>query len=298
MLRRLLGPDVRLIVRLDPSGGAVLADSGQMQQVLLNLVINARDAMPNGGSVSIETRCGESRPDDPARDLELPAGPYLLLAVEDTGSGMDAETLQHVFEPFFTTKAVGHGTGLGLATVYGIVKQTHGSIHVRSEPGKGTRLSIYLPRIDAVSDAAGAPAEQTILGGSETVLLVDDQPEVRGFLAECLRSYGYGVIEAGSCEEALTVSRQRDHALDLLVTDMVMPGMSGRELAEALGAERPGLRVLLVSGYSAEQVRPLGLAASRFAFVQKPVSPEDLATKVRRLLESTDAVPQAPPPLG
>ena len=298
MLRRLLGPDVRLIVRLDPSGGAVLADSGQMQQVLLNLVINARDAMPNGGSVSIETRCGESRPDDPARDLELPAGPYLLLAVEDTGSGMDAETLQHVFEPFFTTKAVGHGTGLGLATVYGIVKQTHGSIQVRSEPGKGTRLSIYLPRIDAVSDAAGAPAEQTILGGSETVLLVDDQPEVRGFLAECLRSYGYGVIEAGSCEEALTVSRQRDHALDLLVTDMVMPGMSGRELAEALGAERPGLRVLLVSGYSAEQVRPLGLAASRFAFVQKPVSPEDLATKVRRLLESTDAVPQAPPPLG
>jgi len=288
MLRRLLGPDVHMIVRLDPSEGAVLADSGQMQQVLLNLVINARDAMPDGGTVTIATVSGECRGDDPERDPELPPGRYVLLAVEDTGTGMDAETLQHVFEPFFTTKEVGQGTGLGLATVYGIVKQTHGSIRVQSEPGKGARFSIYFPSIDAVSDTSIPPLEQPVRGGTETVLLVDDQPEVRGFLAECLRSYGYSVNEAGSCEEALAVSRQHQGGLDLLITDMMMPGMSGRELAEALEAERPGLRVLLVSGYSAEQVRPLGLPASRFAFVQKPVSPEDLATKVRRLLESSD----------
>jgi two-component system, cell cycle sensor histidine kinase and response regulator CckA len=297
MLRRLLGADVHLITHLDPAAGTVLADAGQMQQVLMNLLVNARDAMPNGGTVSIATASVDSPPIDPLRDPEAPSGPYVLLAVQDTGVGMDAETQQHAFEPFFTTKDVGQGTGLGLATVYGIVKQNHGWIRVDSEPQKGARFSIYLPRIQA-SPIEGAHPQAASAGGNETLLLVEDQREVRAFLVESLSSYGYTVLDAASGQEALLLSRQRQGPIDLLVTDMVMPGMSGKELANALEAERPGLRVLMVSGYSAEQITPLGLPPDSFGFLAKPVSPEDLAAAVRNLLESRPPLPSSGPSRG
>jgi len=291
MLRRLLGSDVELITKLATTAGTILADSGQMQQVLLNLLVNARDAMPEGGKVFVETENLEVYPDDRERVPEIPAGAYVLLTVEDTGTGIDQETQKHIFEPFFTTKSIGYGSGLGLATVYGIVKQSNGSIRVQSQPGKGARFCLYFPRVDAAPESVDYLPELNTLGGSETVLLVDDEPDVRMFLVDCLRSYGYTVIEAGSCEEALSVSWKLPGTIDLLVTDMLMPGMSGRQLAEALEAERPGLRVLLASGYSAEQVRPAGLALDRFAFVQKPVSPLDLLSKVRRLLGTSKPTP-------
>ena len=288
LLRRVLGDGIELVTRLDPSTGTILADSGQVQRVVMNLVLNARDAMPDGGRMSIVTRNIESPPGDPMRDGDAPSGAYVLLQVEDSGVGMDRETQLRIFEPFFTTKQSGKGTGLGLSTVFGIIKQNGGWIRVESEPWKGARFSVYLPRIESPAARLTHP-DPAPAGGDETVLVVEDQPVVRQFLVECLQNYGYSVFEAGSGAEALEIARQLGDALNLLVTDMSMPGMSGRKLAETLEARRPGLRVLLVSGYSEERIEPLGLPSSHFAVLPKPVSPEALATAVRSLLETAPA---------
>ena len=291
MLRRLLGVNVQLITKLDRGDGTVMIDSGQMQQVLMNLVVNARDAMPDGGKVTITTAKIESPANDPNRDAEQSSGSYVVLTVEDTGVGMDAETQRHIFEPFFTTKEVGRGTGLGLSTVYGIVKQNHGWIRVESQLGKGSRFSVYFPRAGELKPQDEQPVSGPSRGG-ETLLLVDDQPEVRAFLAECLRSYGYKVLAVGSGEEAVEFSSSYEGAIDAVVTDLVMPGMSGTVLADRLESERPGIRVLLISGYPAEQILPFG--GSERALIQKPVSPDDLASAVHKLLGAHEQASHSP----
>jgi two-component system, cell cycle sensor histidine kinase and response regulator CckA len=290
ILRRVLGEDVKLVTRLDAGAGLVMADGGQMQQVLMNLVLNARDAMPHGGRVSISTGRIESPPDDPARDSDAAAGPYVSLVVEDTGVGMDEQTQQRIFEPFFTTKEPGKGTGLGLSTVYGIVKQNGGWMRVDSERWKGARFSVFLPRIENLVAVEAVP-EKPVAGGSETVLVVEDQAEVRRFLIDCLRHYGYRVFGVGSGEAALELARRENGSIDALVSDMIMPGISGREVAGTLRAANPDLRVLLVTGYSEETVEPLGAGPDpRMAILPKPVLPETLASTLRRLLDAAPAV--------
>lgn len=282
MLRRLIGEHIELISTLDPDVGTVSADPTQIHQVLLNLAVNARDAMPRGGK--LEFRTANVFLDGKDRRLPDPslAGPYVQLSVTDTGTGMDECTRARVFEPFFTTKDVGHGTGLGLSTVYGIVRQSGGQIEVLSEPGQGTTFHIYLPRIDAA--AAGQEREQVMVsGGTETVLLAEDDEEVRRLAAECLRAYGYRVYEAANGVEALKVAAHVE-TIHLLVTDVVMPEVSGPELAAHLAATRPGLRTLFISGYPDAEMAQRGLLKSGAAYLRKPFTPASLALKVREVL--------------
>ncbi len=286
MLRRLIGEDVTLATALAPQVGAVRADPGQLEQVVLNLAVNARDAMPNGGRLTIET-ADVVLDDDYVR--EHPAvrpGRYVLLAVSDTGIGMDAETRAHLFEPFFTTKELGKGTGLGLATVYGIVQQSGGHIWVYSEPGRGATFKIYLPRVEApvettMSEGAAIPAE----GGGETVLLAEDDPSVREVTVAILAHKGYRVLRAPDGQTALELARSHGGEIPLLVTDIIMPGMTGRELAEALARERPGVRTLYISGYTDDAVVRHGVLEFGTPYLQKPFTPDDLARKVREVLD-------------
>src|SRR5205809_207629 len=251
MLRRLLGEDVELATSLDPTAGAVNADPGQLEQVLLNLAVNARDAMPGGGRLSIGTTRFTLQEEHVERRHRMPAGDYACLAVADTGVGMDEMTQAHLFEPFFTTKEVGKGTGLGLATVYGIVKQSGGYIWVYSEAGHGTTVKIYLPRVPGVAESpVPAPEPQQVRGGDETVLLVEDAAPVRTLARRSLEARGYRVLEAADGPSALQLSARHLDGIDILVTDVVMPGMSGRELAERLAPERPSMKVLYTSGYT------------------------------------------------
>src|SRR5437867_2941313 len=251
MLRRLLGEDVALVTHLAADLGPVSADPGQLEQVLLNLAVNARDAMPQGGRLTIETANILLTEEYAERHHRLPPGPYVLLAVSDTGVGMDEITQKHLFEPFFTTKEVGKGTGLGLATVYGIVKQSGGYIWVYSEPGRGTTLKVYLPRVPGAAEPLPVAVESPELRrGTETVLLVEDAAPVRSLARKGLESYGYQVREAADGPAALELCARHPRGIDILVTDVVMPGMSGRELAERLAPARSGMRVLYTSGYT------------------------------------------------
>jgi signal transduction histidine kinase len=285
MLRRLIGEDVDLVIRPDASLGWVRADAGQIEQVIMNLVVNARDAMPGGGALTIETAnvtLGEHAGTDP----EVVPGPHVMLAVSDTGTGMDAETRARLFEPFFTTKAPGRGTGLGLATVYGIVRQSGGSLYVYSEPGRGTSFKIYLPEIAPPSSRRTRAAQQPArLHGDETVLLVEDEASVRDLARKVLEGHGYTVLEADRGAAALLLSDAHATAIDVLVTDVVMPEMSGRELAQHLAARRPKTRVLFMSGFTDDAVVRHGVLEADVAYLQKPFTPEGLLKRVRAVLD-------------
>jgi signal transduction histidine kinase len=280
MLRRLIGEDLELATELAPDLGAVRVDPGQVEQVLVNLAVNARDAMPDGGRLTISTANV-----DAAETADLSAGRHVLIEVTDTGTGMDAETLARAFEPFFTTKERGKGTGLGLASVYGIVRQSGGQISVSSTPGAGTTFRIYLPRVDAPVDAAREARPVTAPAtGTETVLVAEDEQIVRVLIRKVLEQAGYTVLLAGSGAEALQLAERHTVAIHLLVTDVVMPGMNGRELARRLLERRPKTKVLYLSGYADDAVERHGVLDPGTAFMQKPFSPSALATRVREVL--------------
>jgi PAS domain S-box-containing protein len=286
MLQRLIGEDVKLETSLSSALGAVRADPGQLEQVILNLAVNSRDAMPGGGRLTIETANVEL---DEAYAREHPGvepGRYVMLAMSDTGIGMSAETRSHIFEPFFTTKEVGKGTGLGLATVYGIVKQSGGHVWVYSEPERGATFKIYLPQVDELPEPASpASPVEPAAGGRETVLLAEDDSSVRAVVSDVLTQKGYRVLRAPDGQSALEMARAQPGEIHLLVTDLVMPGMTGRELAEALKAQRPGVRVLYMSGYTDDAVVRHGVLAQGLPYLQKPFTPAALAHKVRELLD-------------
>ncbi|MGH7322281.1 MAG: response regulator [Candidatus Rokuibacteriota bacterium] len=287
MLRRLIGEDIDLVTTPAPGLGRIQADPGQIEQVILNLAVNARDAMPDGGRLNLET--GNVDLDDVFVRHHRGARPgrYVMLAVTDTGAGMDADTQAHLFEPFFTTKGVGKGTGLGLAMVYGIVKQSGGYIVVASEPGRGARFEIYLPRVEGV--AASDPGGRVLAElprGHETILLVEDQEEVRDLARDILQMSGYTVLEAHHGGEAREVCARHTGPIHLLLTDVVMPHMSGRELADRLAVDHPGLKVLYMSGYADNAIVHHGVLDSATAFIQKPFSPDDLARKAREVLDA------------
>jgi CheY-like chemotaxis protein len=287
LLQRLIGADVDVTTSLAPDLGAVKADPVQLEQVIINLAVNARDAMPTGGRLTIEAANvemdeGYVRNHAPAR-----AGRYVLLAMSDTGTGMDEQTRARIFEPFFTTKERGKGTGLGLATVYGIVKQAGGFIWVYSEPGRGTSFKVYLPRVDApVEPVAARPGTTEPRRGSETVLVVEDAASVRLVTRQVLERYGYAVLEAPDGETALRLAAKHHGPIRLLLTDIVMPGLSGQQLAGQLAHLRPEMKVLYVSGYGDRAVVQHGILASEVAYLQKPFTPETLARRVRDVLDA------------
>jgi signal transduction histidine kinase len=283
MLARVIGEDVRLTTRLEPSPWMVSVDPGQMEQVLMNLVINARDAMPRGGNLAIET-ANVTLDERAAHAISDSApGEYVRLAVRDTGSGMSAEVRRLAFEPFFTTKEQGRGTGLGLATSYGVVRQAHGSIRIDSEPGVGTSVTIYLPRAAKPRPEPAAPAAAPAGGGSETVLVAEDETLVRMLAVHTLRSNGYTVLEAGDGAEALRVAQHHAGTIDLLLTDMVMPRIGGVTLAQRLREQRPGLRVVFSSGYSSQALSEAGLTDAA-VLLPKPYRAANLLGKVREAL--------------
>jgi len=286
LLPRLIGEDVELVIRADEHLGTVCADASQMEQVIMNLAVNARDAMPNGGKLVIETANLDLEPSYTSMHPLMKSGPYVRLVVTDNGTGMDSETQSHIFEPFFTTKEKGKGTGLGLATVYGIVKQSGGFIWVYSELRKGTSFKIYLPRVDQPEEYLGTPRPAIEAPmGTETVLLAEDEQDVREIAREFLESGGYRVIEARNGSEAIALAARYRGEIDLLVTDMVMPGMTGQELAVLLQSELPGLCVVFMSGYSEHAATELANADPSVRLLTKPFSRTALLRAVREILQ-------------
>jgi CheY-like chemotaxis protein len=283
MLQRLIGEDVNLIV-LSSDVAPIEADPGQLSQVILNLVVNSRDAMPNGGTITIETRNVYLDEQYAKQHIAVKPGPYVMLSVSDTGAGMDAETRQHIFEPFFTTKEVGKGTGLGLSTVYGIVKQSNGNVWVYSEVGKGTVIKIYLPQSEEASGTSSdRPSPAGFFWGTETILIVEDEDIVRSLSRDVLETCGYTILEARNGVEALAICAE--HEIDLLITDIVMPQMGGRELAEKLSVAYPKMRVLFTSGYTDDAIVRNGIIEDDANFIQKPFNLDVLVRRVRELLD-------------
>ncbi len=288
MLRRTIGEDVDLVVSCGADLGRVHADAGQIEQVIMNLVVNARDAMLDGGKLTIETANADLS-DDYVRDhLSARPGRYVMLAVRDSGTGMDAETLTHIFEPFFSTKETGKGTGLGLATVYGIVKQSGGFVWVDSEPGNGATFNVYLPRVDAVHAHLESVPALRPQRGHETVLLVEDAEAVRSVVRQILERWGYTIIEASTPQMALRMSAEHRGSIDLLLTDVVMPDMGGRRLAEELVSLRPDLKVLYMSGYTDDAIVRHLVLDGDVAFLPKPFSPDALVHAIRSVLDADD----------
>ena len=288
LLRRLIGEDIQLVSKLDPMNGRLRADQAQLEQVLVNLVVNARDAMPKGGTLTIETAQVELTRSPVYHLTLLPPGPYVRLSVSDTGCGMDRKTQSHIFEPFFTTKGEGKGTGLGLSTVFGIVTQCGGAIDVTSRVGHGTRFDLYFPSVESdilttmPTQSPGHPQK-----GTETILLVEDEPSVRTLVRDELRKLGYRVVEAKNGVEACLLATQQIGSLQLLLTDVVMPGMGGRELAQHLSIIKPDLRTLFISGYMDDVGIMAGQEEGMSSFLQKPFTPEVLAHAVRTLLDAS-----------
>jgi PAS domain S-box-containing protein len=285
MLRRLIGEDVELRLVLSPDLGRVSADPGQLEQVLMNLAVNARDAMPKGGILTIETTNLELDENYAGRHISVKSGPYIQLAVSDTGTGMDEATKARLFEPFFTTK--GTGTGLGLSTVFGIIKQSGGSVDVYSEPGHGTSVKVYLPRIDQAAAAPPEDQQTKSVRGSETILVAEDDEMVRTLVRTTLERDGYKVLESADPVEARRVAERHKGTIHLLISDVVMPKLSGRELAEQIVQRRPGMKVLYMSGYTDNAVLNSGILHQTVAFLQKPFTPAALTEKVREVLEGT-----------
>ena len=288
MLHRLIGEDIAVVTRLAPELGLVLADPGQLEQVLVNLAVNARDAMPHGGTLTIattNTELGERVRGYPAA---VAPGSYVTLTVTDTGCGMSPEVQGRIFEPFYTTKPIGEGSGLGLSTVYGIVQQSGGHIGVESAPGRGTTFRIYLPRIaqEAETPRPGAAAITERLRGTETVLLVEDEEAVRRLARRVLERQGYTVLEARNGRDAVALVATHERPIDLVLTDMVMPEMSARALVEELAAARPTLRVLYMSGYTDDEILRRGLLDPDTSLLSKPFTADALAEAVRAALEA------------
>jgi len=292
MLRRLIGEDIEFQVRLDGNIDAIKADPGQIEQVILNLIVNARDAMPKGGRLFLETDQVEMA--DEAACLNEPAisGPYVRLTVRDSGVGMEDSVKNHLFEPFFTTKQMGRGTGLGLSTVYGIVRQSGGCIGVESEKGKGTDFKVYFPAArfsGGEKPIAEGGADRAKLAGSETILIAEDDSAVRSLVKNILTSYGYRVLEAGNGSEALEVANENPGKIDLLLTDVVMGHMGGRELTDRMRLLRPELKIIYMSGYTDDAVVRHGVFTKMDPFLQKPFTPESLVRKIRMVLDSVPA---------
>jgi PAS domain S-box-containing protein len=294
LVQRLIGEDIELISTARAGLGTVRVDPGQIEQVIMNLAVNARDAMPGGGRLTIETANADLDENYARSHVGVTPGPYVMLAVSDTGCGMDAETQAHLFEPFFTTKEEGKGTGLGLSTVYGIVKQSGGNIWVYSEPGRGTSVKIYLPRVEEPVDSPAAAQPTVPIRGSETILLVEDDEGVRSLARDILQAYGYSVLEAPDGNEAMLFAERHPGPIHLLVTDVVLPQMNGRELAERLARERPEMRVLYLSGYTDEAIIHHGVLDQGTPFLQKPYTPGTLAQKVRGVLDSSSTASPQP----
>jgi signal transduction histidine kinase len=297
MLRRLIGEDVDLETRLSPDAGWIRSDAGQVEQVLANLAVNARDAMPNGGKLTIETASVSLDEEYVSMNAEATAGRYALLAVSDTGVGMDATTEARIFEPFFTTKPPGQGTGLGLATVYGIVKQSGGHVSVYSEVGKGTVFKVYFPEVAPPSGEWVAPVESSaqVLRGTETILLAEDDEMIRRLARRVLQGQGYQVLEARTGAEAASLAESAPSGIDLLLTDVVMPEMSGPELAHRLRTRYPGLRTIFMSGYTGDAITRHGVLAGGAVYLQKPFTVEQVARTVREVLDRTEEPGRAPP---
>jgi PAS domain S-box-containing protein len=293
MIRRVIGEDIELVSSLDSELRQIKADPGRMEQVLMNLAVNARDAMPSGGKLTIET--ANTLLDEAYARLhfDMTPGPHVMLAVSDTGCGMDADTQSHMFDPFFTTKDLGKGTGLGLSTVYGIVKQSGGDISVHSEPGRGTSFKVYLPCAEQGVEQTFQEGKRVRSTGTETVLLVEDHQQVRTLAATVLRERGYEVLEASSGGEALQIAQQYAGRIHLLLTDVVMPHMSGKDLAEHISRIRLDTKILFASGYTGDAVLYHEVMEAHAAFIQKPFTPNALANKVRQVLGADNAQPQA-----
>jgi two-component system, cell cycle sensor histidine kinase and response regulator CckA len=283
LIQRLVGADIKLVTQLRPGLGEVLMDPGQLEQVLVNLVLNARDAMFAGGTLTVET--GERQISGSTRGRSVKPGRYIVLAVSDTGGGMDGDALSHVFEPFFPTAAPGSRTGLGLSIVYGIVKQSGGVVRVSSEPGHGTTVKVFFPRVEGDPSAPEPPSP---LQGDETVLVVEDEDGVRELLWKILTEHGHTVLEARHGRDALTVAGEYNHPIQLLVTDVVMPEMGAGELADQLLAVRPDMKVLFISGYTNDEILRRGISRQEAAFIQKPFTAEDLMRKVRDILDNSE----------
>jgi signal transduction histidine kinase len=284
MLRRVIGEDVALTATLAPEPLSIKADPGQIEQLIMNLVVNSRDAMPRGGQLTVETSRVVLDASYASRHANVQSGNYIMLAISDTGLGMDAETQRRIFDPFFTTKAPGKGTGLGLASVFGIVKQSEGHIWVYSEPGQGTTFKIYFPIADAVEERPRAVPERTIPTGHETILVAEDEADVRAWTVLALRSLGYTVLEAANGQEAVRLSDEYAGHIHVLVTDVVMPEMGGRDAAELIRPRHPELKVLYLSGYTDDAVVRHGILHDEVAFLQKPFTRQSLGQKVREVL--------------
>lgn len=284
MLKRLIGENLSVTVRVTDEAARVKADPGQIEQVILNLALNARDAMPDGGSLLLEVTTVALDESYAWRHVGVKAGRYVMLGVSDTGIGMDAATQARIFEPFFTTKPRDRGTGLGLSTVYGIVKQSGGNIWAYSELGRGSTFKVYIPRVEDALDQSTSPVEPDILGGTETILVVEDEPGVRQLVRRVLQRYGYRVLVAATPHEAIALARSHPAAIHLLISDVVLPEMSGRSLAEQVTASRPEMRVMYMSGYTDEAIVHHGVLDADAPFLQKPFTPAGLARKVRIVL--------------
>ena len=288
MLRRLIGEDIDLRLELARDLGQVNADAGQIEQVMMNLAVNSRDAMPKGGTLTIQTANVELDENYTATHTRVKPGPYVMLAVIDTGLGMDAQTRSRLFEPFFTTKQQGRGTGLGLSIVFGIVRQTGGNVEVGSEPGVGTSVKVYLPRAAQAAAPETEPPLEQPERGTETILLVEDEEMVRRLVSETLEHEGYKILQAGGPEQAAKICRDYEGRIDLMITDVVMPKESGRALAARLVLVRPDMKVLYMSGYTDTGIPFNGSDGSPLEFLQKPFTPSALASKVRNLLKPAD----------
>ena len=286
MLQRLIGEDIELNLKLDPNLGRVNLDPGQLEQVIMNLVVNARDAMAKGGTVTIETSNVELDEQFASQYIGVKAGPYVLLSVSDSGLGMDEATKARLFEPFFTTKNPDRGTGLGLSTVFGIVKQSGGTLEVFSEPGKGTSVGVYLPRLDQPEAIETTALKAKLARGTETILIVEDDEMVRGLVHETLVRHGYHVIDAADPADAKRKADSYKGQLQLLITDVILPKTNGRELAQQLTRKHPEMKVLYMSGYTDQVILNIGIQHEDVAFLQKPFTPATLAEKVREVLES------------